>query len=330
MNKRRIIIFITIISVVLNVCLLYTFKADIKHIIVHKKNYDPIHSNEHINSGYSSYLYCDTISDLVQIHSQQQVEPFLPSKLIITPGVYKVGSNVVDMRKEGLYRFIFPNENNYQVIVYKNNLKAVLSALAWMHTHGDVDNKFSVLQLSEKATHDKVYLTCSKIVAFSCAVLNRLGYRTRIVGGIANEIRNGFDDEHTLLELFDPASNKWIVADIDNNSVFRHKGSSALLDFHELRDALYANQVEQVLLSKDVKFDISGFKSKQDYTLGFIMERRNNSEQLLIWYKRIFKTMIIEDKYFNKGDTENIKKKHPQYIYRDSMSFIRKYYPLLS
>lgn len=298
-------------------------------MITRKGKPDIIHSNERIHNKYSCYLYCDSVRDIVLL-SPETNAPYLPAQLIVSPGIYKIGNNVVDMRKEGLYRLIFPNENNYQAIVYKNNLKTVLSSLAWIHAHGDVDNKLSVDQLSDKAVHDKVYLTCSRIAAFSCKVLNGLGYKTRTVGGIANEVRNGFDDEHTLLEVFDPIADNWLVADVDNNSVFKRKGGDTLLNFQEFREALYADNVEQVLLSRDVKFDISGFKSRQDYTMGFILERRNNIDQLLKWYKRIFKTMVIEDEYFNNSDTENIKKSHPHYAYRDSVTFINKYYPQLT
>ncbi|MBS1772877.1 MAG: hypothetical protein JST82_08450 [Bacteroidetes bacterium] len=288
-------------------------------------NTDVIYSNSKIQGKYSCYLYNDTINDII-ISTVKENTPFLPQQLIIQPGIYKAGNNAIDMRKEGLYRIIFPEKNNYQIIVYNHNLRALLSALAWIHTHGDIDNKSSWTQLCDKATHDKIYLTCSHIADFTCKVLNAQGYKTRIVGGIASDMKNGLDDEHTLIEVFDKEANKWIVADIDNNSLFKSKNNETLLSFKEFRDALYTDNVKQVLISKDVKFDISGFKSLHNYTMGFIMERRNNSEQLLNWYRRIFKTMIIEKDFYSSSDPESIRNAHPNYTYYDSVALIKKYY----
>jgi hypothetical protein len=331
MDKRRIILCIAIISIAANTFLLAMFKNDIKKMIVPKNHSKATQVNSHIHKKYSSYQYCDTIYDITLLHQGVHEVELLSPQLIVKPGVYKIGDDVVDMRKEGLYRIIVLNNDNYQVIAYEKDLKALLSALAWIHTHGDVDNKLVAQQLSNKAIHDKIYLTCSKIAGFASDILNANGYKTRIVGGIASDSRNGFDDEHTLLELFEPKTNKWVVADIDNNSVFKRKGAGELLSFIEFRDALYANELEQVLLSRDVIFDISGFKSKDDYTLGFIMERRNNPVELLNWYKRIFKSMIIDHEFYSKLDTERIRKEHPYYTYLDSTSLIEKYYgePLL-
>lgn len=328
MDKKRTLLSITIISIIFNVGFLVIFIPDIKTLINHKDKPDIIGNNGCVQDKYSCYLYCDTVNDINVLPSDGINTHFLPDRLVVSPGIYKIGSSVIDMRKEGLYRIVFPNENNYQVIVYKNNLKAVLSSLAWIHTHGNADNKCSAAELSTKAIHDKLYLTCSKIASFSCKLLNNLGYTTRIVGGIASDNRNGFDDEHTLLEILEPVSNKWMVVDIDNNSIFKRKDDNTLLNFHEFREALYADEAEQMLLSSDVKFDISGFKSKNDNTMGFIMERRNNSVQLLKWYKRIFRTMIIEQDFYSKLDIERIRKEHPDYKYCDSVSFVRKHYPL--
>jgi hypothetical protein len=322
--------FIAITSIVMNVGFILFYKYHAKTRAFFNTSTDVIKSSKPLHEHYSYYLYCDTLKE-VTLRPEIKDAPTLPDNLIVSPGIYKAGGSTVDMSREGMYRLIFPDENNYQVIVYKHNLLALLSSISWIHTHGNIDNDATAKELKDKALHDKIYLTCSRIAGFACKVLTQQGYKTRMVGGIAGDSSNGFDDEHTMMEVLDPATNKWILADIDNNSIFRYRDSTGFLNFAQFRDALYNDKLEFYPLSKDVRYDISGFKSKNDYAFGFIMERLHNKEELTKWYRRIFRNVLVEGDVYTASDKDVIHRKHPEYTFRDSLSFKHKYYePTLS
>ncbi len=326
-RKKKLLLFIAITSIVMNIGFVLFYKYYVKEPLSFNLASDVINSNKALHKHYSYYLYCDTLNEIT-LRPDVKDAPLLPNKLIVAPGIYKAGSSIVDMNREGMYRLIFPDENNYQVIVYKHNLLSLLSSISWIHTHGNIDNDATAEDLATKAMHDKVYLTCSRIAAFACKELTQRGYKTRMVGGIAGDSSNGFDDEHTMMEVFDPATNKWIVADIDNNSIFRLKDTNngAFLSFAQFREALYNNNLDFYPLSKDVRYDISGFKSKNDYAFGFIMERLHNKEELAKWYRRIFRNVLVEGDVYTATDKDIIHRKHPEYTFSDSLSFQHKYY----
>lgn len=324
-RKKKLLLFIAITSIVMNIGFILFYKYYVKEPLSFNTATDVINSNKALHKHYSYYLYCDTLNEIT-LRPEVKDAPLLPNKLIVYPGIYKVGSSIVDMSKEGMYRLIFPDENNYQVIVYNHNMLALLSSISWIHTHGNIDNDATAEDLADKAIHDKVYLTCSRIAGFACKVLAQQGYKTRMVGGIAGDSSNGFDDEHTMMEVFDPATNKWIVADIDNNSIFKLKDSTGFLSFSQFREALYNDNLEFYPLSKDVRYDISGFKSKNDYAFGFIMERLHNKEELAKWYRRIFRNVLVEGDVYTATDKDIIHRNHPEYTFSDSLSFQHKYY----
>jgi len=328
-RQKKLLLSIAIASILLNIGFIAFYKYYIKQPISFKSSSNVIKSNKSLHKRYSYYLYCDTVNEIT-LSPEIKNAPRLPDRLIVEPGIYKAGSSIVDMRKEGMYRLIFPDENNYQVIVYKHNMLALLSSVSWIHTHGNIDNDATAEELTDKALHDKIYLTCSRIANYANNVLERKGYNTRIAGGIAGDSTNGFDDEHTLMEVFDPVANKWIAADIDNNTLFKQKNSNTFLSFVEFREALYKDSLEFYPLSKDVRYDISGFKSKNDYAFGFIMERLHNKEQLAKWYKRIFKNMLLNGDVYTQHNMESIHKKHPEYTFSDSASFLQKHYGIES
>ena len=80
----------------------------------------------------------------------------LPSSLVIAPGRYAFRGKTYDLQKQGLYRFIYPNKENQQRIVYDTNggnVEALLSGLAWCVSHGNSDDSKSSRGVDAKG-HD--------------------------------------------------------------------------------------------------------------------------------------------------------------------------------
>lgn len=330
MARGRIFMSIAVISIILNIVFLLLFKSNLlfaahSFLSRHYNNNRAEINSVTIDTEYSSYCNFDTIESVnLSRNVKNAVE--LPDQLVVKPGVYKLGNNVIDMNKEGLYRLLFPGYKNYQVIVYKDNIMSLLSSIAWIHTHGDNDDPNRFSDLCRIATRDKLYLTCSYISKFSRKLMGSLGIKTRIVKGMTLNKWNDFDNGHVLLEVFHPGLNKWILADIDNNRLFTEGSSDTLLSFVEMHRALYNNSLKFKVIAKDIRVDISRFKAENGISYNFMMERLNTDEMKLNWYKKVCEVVIIENNFYNSKDIQRLTDTSPSYSYLDSSSFIAKYY----
>ena len=101
------------------------------------------------NKPFVHYALFDKIQKVSE--SQSKDGKNLPSQLIISKGKYMFSNKIYDLDKEGLYRFIHPGVINEQRIVFENNLDSLLSSIAWIHSHGNKDDKKNYTDILKKA-----------------------------------------------------------------------------------------------------------------------------------------------------------------------------------
>lgn len=154
---------------------------------------------------------------LYSFETQQDVQPLkrspggsvpaLPSKLVISPALYKFGGKVYDLRREGLYRF--PGQ---QRIVYGSSLDAFMSSLSWLMHHSAADDGLTQEQAVSAATTRDLLMTCGYQVEVGRYLLKQLGYQARA----AAIVNFDYNDTHTLIEV--RRNGLWELWDLDYNA----------------------------------------------------------------------------------------------------------------
>lgn len=268
------------------------FGKNIKHklkAVILNNSVQPV---DHKADPVAYYCYKDHV-ELIKLTNRNFHAQQLPKKMVVNPGIYNIRNTALNAEKEGLYRIMFPMEENYQFIVYKNNLYAILTSVAWIVSHGNTDVRQDFISLSEKATSDKLYLTCGYVSPFAKKVLKNLGYDVHIVYGKMSGPGNGYDSEHVMLEVYDPGLNKWILVDLDNKYLFADE-NDCLLDLSGFKEALTQNKLKLISIAKSIHTDISGFKTNGGYSFGFHMELLQTKTTILEWYKRVMDILFVE------------------------------------
>lgn len=304
MKKRNIFISLLVISIAINIALLTAFRTEIplalKELTTPAQTYEnTILNAPGIETEYSAYCHFDTLSNVQIMTRDTAYTPLLPDKLIVPPGTYRIGKYIIDMRQEGLYKFVLSTRTAYQVIVFQKDILTLLSSVAWIQTHGASDDKYTAKEIMQIARYDKLCLTCKRISYYTRDVLISLGYKARIVATSTTKNGNGFDDGHIMLEVFIPDMKKWVLADLDNNMIFSDSNSGLLLSALEMQKALYSNQLTLKLLSKDITGDISKINTTDNGFTNFVLERLNTNDRLIAWYKKVCEVILIDNHFFN-------------------------------
>jgi len=254
----------------------------------------------------------------------------ISNQLIIKPGTYKFQDNNYSLDKEGLYRFILPGTLNMQRIVYKDDVDALLSAMCWIVSHGNSDNKKSNNRISNKALHSKVFITCGHISKWAKSIFDSLDIESRLVAGMTTDDWNSYDNGHSLIEVYRNKWNKWVLYDLDSNSYFIPRNGKVPLSLLEFSKYIVTDDYRIVYLSSDTRVDISNFNSTNGYDYGFLSEA--GSVNIRSWYRRVMQVPLIHDKptntYFCMSNTDpnRIESYSPRYKHISKNSFITKFY----
>jgi hypothetical protein len=335
---RFILSLLLLLSIFVNAFLLYQHKGNIKSFKESlfenlklqekpKKEVRPFPVEN--NTPLVYYAFLDNI-ELVQSSPINKGALEIPGSLIIRPGIYVFYDNVYDLRREGLYRFIYPGQKNHQRIVYAQNVTALLSAIAWIHSHGNSDDKKQLAEINRKALHAKLFMTCGKIASWARKVLESDAVKARIVTTLTLDSWNAYDNGHTMIEVYFENYRKWIVYDLDNNAYFTHDGSP--LSLIELVKYIATGGYEVKYLASDIKLDVSNFIDHSTaYDYAFLSEFNLANEKLLRhWYRRVMQVPLIEDGdyyyFFDGANRTRIANYSRKYIYVDEWEFMRKFY----
>jgi len=223
----------------------------------------------------------------------------LPDKLIISKGVYNFFKKDYTLKEEGLYRFIYPGHINQQRIVYENDLNSLLSAICWVSSHGNSDDKKNFLEIYNKALSSKVFLTCGPIIEWIIEILKNYSIKCRIVSSLTLEEWNSYDNGHVMIEIYNDDMKKWVVYDLDNNCFF--ESNKKPLSFIEFFYCVKNKNYKINYLSPQSNMAISKFvDDNTNFDYNFILETKLSTEKLRrIWYKRIIQVPLITDGNFN-------------------------------
>lgn len=263
-------------------------------------------------------------------HSSNALSQEIASQLIISPGIYNFSGNKYSLNEEGLYRFILPPRVNAQRIVYQNDLDALLSAISWIATHGNSDNKKSNSELSDKALYSKLFITCGKISKWAHYLLTDLNVKSRLVIGMTIDDWNTYNNGHTLIEVWRDKWGKWMLYDLDNNSYFISRKGDTPLSLVEFSQSVANNDYEIIYLSSDTRLDVSNFTSSDGYNYSFLSEEINMN--IRDWYRRVMQVPLIFDKsekkylFMDRRNKDRIESYSASYQFITKNEFMSRFY----
>lgn len=162
----------------------------------------------------------------------------------------------------------------------------VLDTVTQVHLHGYKDNYVSTAKAIEICKKRKLHMTCQPICYFTRDILSSHGISARPVHYVTAEKRNGWNDGHCMLEVWD--NERWVLVDMTTRLVFEKDG--ALLsakeflrpDFNEIHPIRFSDAL--VLAYGDLVYN------KIDLTQ-WLESTFLNEYNLKNWYSRICQTM---------------------------------------
>lgn len=280
------------------------------------------------NAPFVYYAFLDNTEIINSTGNEDSID--LPKSLIIKPRKFRFYGKTYELKKEGLYRFVYPGKENQQRIVYENNVDALLSSIAWIHSHGNSDDKKSYSEINEKILHSKIFATCGSISEWAQNTLESNGVKSRIVSSLTLDQWNSYDNGHILIEAYRKNYNKWVVYDLDNNAYFSKNGIPlSLIEFSAQSSDL---DYEINYIASNANLDVANFiDDKTNYDYSFLIEARFvNENSRKQWYKRVMQVPLIGDgKYnyfFNNTNISRVESYSSYYKYMDKKQFLEKFY----
>ena len=202
---------------------------------------------------------------------------------------------VYPLVQEGLYRFMILARSVRNLIVTRDNhLLPILRGLSALHIHGYRDQDKTQDELKALLpTCSFIGVTCGTIASLAASLLKDLGFKARMVSGLALEDWNTYDNGHVLFEVLCPHAEKWILADVDMGFLFRRKNTH--LDAGEVWDCLHRRRaVELVPLTRTLLDPFFVSPAGFNWFLPFRCRWQNGAGKLR-WYKRILQAVAIEE-----------------------------------
>jgi hypothetical protein len=253
----------------------------------------------------------------------------LPEELVIPPGRYAVHGRTYALRREGLYRFLMPGQDNQQRIVFRKEPLALLSGVAWAASHGSRDDKLSVEEWLRIARTQKLIVTCGNVARLGHQLLTQAGVPARLVGASTLGKLNNYDNGHSLLEAF--LEGRWTLVDLDVKRLFRRGGRR--LGLLGLCDAVAAGDYEFEPISAATGIAVGSFV-ENGYDYGLFMECGFSTEAgLRAWYGRIMQVPQLrsgEGRFFTvrtAAQRRRAEARYPYLTYLPREEFVRRFYP---
>ena len=253
--------------------------------------------------------------------------------------------------REGLYRFwdwgrirldgpkdrprLLSKRRDYScVILYRRDLLTLLHSLAAVHVHGYAHTWSSHAQKLRAAKTGSLSTICYETGMFLRRLLGSLGVRARFVMGMRSQGRyNVYDNGHSLLEVWWPGLNKWVLADVDLHCMLTRNGKYlSLLELYETLRAGRDFQIERLapgcMGSVDTTDNVAG---RFSYPL-YIESIYGDTALMKQWLTTCFASPGIEDGgcYWYFSDIPSERPRLAAYMkeYRliDKAQWIRRFY----
>ena len=337
-RKSLLLIAVLSLSILLNILFIAKYpvyqdtKREIAEIYLNPEKI-PISLGLKENPAYQNTpivyrAYMTNIQDIKPLNATVEAEE-LPDTLVIPPGIYEFAGNAYNLSEEGLYRFLYPGIRNEQRIVYKNDLDALMSGIAYITSHGNYDDLKFFDEKYNIALHRKLVVTCGSVSSFAHQILKGHGIKSRLVGGTTLEERNTYDNGHSLIEVYKENENKWVLYDLDNNVMFTDGIQN--LSLFEFAQVVNTDNYTIIYLANDIKGSVLGFVGDgYDYSL-YMEKIYSSEEELRQWYKRVMMVTAIEDqgRYYYTCD-ERLRTKAEAYCgswkYLGRDDFLNRFY----
>jgi hypothetical protein len=143
------------------------------------------------------------------------------------PAVLALGDARYLLEEEGIYRIrdVASSKIVGQSILYRGDIWRLTGHLSRLSVFGNRDEGGGFDQWNEQARRgEPVSLLCSHTNRFVLSHLTALGVRARGVQAVAKGDWNQFADGHSLVEIFDPESDSWVLFDPALGTRLRHAG----------------------------------------------------------------------------------------------------------
>ena len=327
-SKPVLLVFVSFFTISIAMNIIISAKFDLFHIFSYRICRLFNASTKSLSKPYSEkdnkpivYHLKNSLVQKIDQYSRGDSQE-IPNHLIIQPGIYNFLGKNYFLKNEGLYRFLLPAKINAQRIVYQNDIDALLSAMSWIATHGNSDDKKSKLELSDKALYSKLFITCGSISSWANHLLTTLSVKSRLVAGMTVDEWNTYNNGHRLIEVWRDKWNKWVLYDLDNNSYFVDNVAGVPLSLIEFSQAVSNKNYEIIDLSSATRLDVSGFSSSDGYKFSFWSEAVNAN--ISDWYARVMQVPLIYDELEKKYFFSNEKHKTRIESYESSYKFIEK------
>lgn len=228
---------------------------------------------------------------------------FREPNIVARPGRYTVTASSIDGRtkswtvtatRPGVYRFFAPGIGGSQFVVWwpALGIPSLMSFIGAAYTHGNRDDNRSIADLRRVITDRRISVTCGTISRLLKNILSDLGSESRLAYSITTRSKNGLDDGHIMLEVWE--ANKWVLYDPDSRTMFGTKQkplSVADLDSN-FRPNVYKNITP---LGPPLTLDHFGFVDSSGVDLSFLEERsRVSAKALGKWYRRVLGRVGVE------------------------------------
>lgn len=253
----------------------------------------------------------------------------LPNDLLIPPGNYTFEGRVYEMEDEGLYRFLAPEQRTEQRVVWDGDVATLLSAVAWIYTHGHEDDGKDVETINDKATREKIRATCGAISTWIGSLLGEVDVESRVVTTLTLEEWNEYNNGHTMIEVWHEEDDAWVVYDLDNNVYFTRDG--APLSFLGFVEAVNESDYEWVTVASDTRLSVP-FKGGSGFDYTFYGEyTRGEPEKREEWYARVIQVPLIERDgdywFYDEENRERIEGYSARYKYAPEDEWMSWFYP---
>lgn len=326
MNKYLIIIIPIVISVIIPFYLIetdYKFRAEVRELLIESGLKEPP-TRPYSESDNVPIVYHALNSNVKTIMPNEfnSNSKELVKKLIIPSGLYTFGGNTYNLSDEGLYRFVVPLEKNEQRIVFDGkSTYSLMSAVAWIYSHGNSDNAKNFEEITSKALNSKIFGTCGAVSVWIQVILESQNIKSRIVQTLTLDDWNTYDNGHTMIEVYHNDLEKWVLYDLDNNLYFSKNGIP--LSLVEFIDSVKNDNYEMNILATDTTLDVSNFLAKNGYEYAFYAESvYANENTLKTWYKRVIQIPMIAENEFSYFTTNSIDERKRMEIYASHHKFL--------
>lgn len=134
------------------------------------------------------------------------------------PGIYSLNGRTYDLRQEGYAIIAEMGQTTRRAIIFKEDVFAAVSGLAWACVDGNANTGQSVSALNSAARSDILSLMCNETCDWAIADLTSLGVECRIVRSVTDGPLNNRYDGHVTIEV--KIDGQWRWADLSNKLIF--------------------------------------------------------------------------------------------------------------